>query len=146
MKYYHMSKYPLKVGDILIPNPKYEYEWSGNPWYRALEFFRPKKFLAHKDSIFMCDNEDDVEIASGAENDGETGFLVLVKPIGKVDKHDLNFGSLVQCLISEVDGIFTEEVDDKIEEACNKYWNSEASDDPCWEYLCKSAKVVKVLY
>ena len=73
--YYHGSNIFLPVGTILKPRDDYENDWIDTDFYIPLERWRPKNMLAHRESVFMTDNPDDVDLAGGG-----TEWLMTVKP------------------------------------------------------------------
>lgn len=135
-RYYHGSMNELPVGTILTPRNDYENNWGSTDFYAALEKYRPAGMLAHKDSVFMCDNDEDVDLAGGG-----TDWLFIVEPQGTVQRHDLNWGSEVSMLVSDGYDIDSTEVAN----AAKNYW--EGTPHPAesvWEYLTPAAKIVSV--
>ena len=134
--FYHGSEQHLPVGTVLSPRDDYEDRWHNTPFYQVLEMYRPAHCLAHRNAVFMCDNQDDIDSAGGS-----TDYLFTVKPLGPVSKHDMNWSSEICSLISE-----GHEFDsDEVYEAAQSYWAGEAHpDESIWEYLCSSAIVVNV--
>lgn len=134
--YYHGSYDKLPVGTILTPRDDYEDRWKHTDFYGPLEMYRPPNMLSHNKSVFMCDNPDDVDLAGGA-----TDWLFTVAPLGPVQKHDMNWSSEISSLISLGHDYDSEEVMD----AARSYWAGEESpNEPLWEYLTTSAKIIKV--
>lgn len=134
--YYHGSYDNLPVGTILTPRDDYESNWKDTDFYGPLEMYRPKDKLSHKQSVFMCDNPDDVDLAGGA-----TEWLFTVAPMGKVQRHDLNWGSEISSLVGDGHAFDSEEV----MEAANNYWAGiPHHNESVWEYLTPAAKIVKV--
>lgn len=136
-KFYHGSYDKLPVGTVLTPRgDDYEKDWQHTDFYAVLERYRPKDKLSHKQSVFMVADPDDVDLAGGA-----TDWLLTVKPLGPVQKHDLNWSSEISLLLS--DGLSAESAE--IKQAADNYWNSVPHyDENVWEYLTTSAEVVKV--
>ena len=135
-KYYHGSMDELPVGTVLTPRDNYEDNWSGTDFYAALEHYRPNHMLAHKQSVFMCDNADDVDLAGGG-----TEWLFTVEPQGKVERHDINWGSEISMLIGDGYDVNTPEV----KHAATNYWNGiPHTDEQVWEYLTPAAKIIAV--
>ena len=91
--------------------------------------------IAHKDAVFMCDNEDDLNVAGGA-----TEYFFTLKPLGPVEKHSLNWGSDISCLAENI-----KKNDKIIKIAAQNYWDSvpHHSED-IWEYLTTSAEILTV--
>jgi hypothetical protein len=112
-KFYHGSMIYLPIGTILRPNINYEENWSATDFYTVLEKYRPKHALAHRNSVFMCDNEDDIDLSGGG-----TEYLFIVEPLGKVEKHDVNWSSEISMLIS--DGFKTDS--HEVINAATNYW------------------------
>ena len=134
--FYHGSEIFLPVGTILQTNDDYEDRWKHNTFYSVLEKYRPSNQLAHKDSIFMCDNPDDLDAAGGG-----TSWVFTVKPLGIVQKHDMNWGSEIDCLIS--DGILIDSPE--IQNAAQNYWAGiPHTNESLWEYLTPKAKILEV--
>ncbi len=140
--YYHGSSTELPVGTILEPRgDAYEADWKDTDFYETLERNRPPHMLSHKDAVFMCDNPDDVDNAGGG-----TEWLFTVVPLGKVEKHDLNWGSEISLLLSDAAENSTSwQLQRKLQKAAENYWNGVPHhDENVWEYLTPSAKIVKV--
>ena len=134
--YYHGSMHKLPVGTILTPREDYEEKWKNTDFYSVLELYRPIDMIAHKNGVFMCDNPDDIDLAGGG-----TEWLFTVQPLGKTQRHDLNWGSEISCLISDGHDID----DDEIEEATHNYWAGiPHTDENVWEYITQSAKILEV--
>ena len=100
-----------------------------------LEKYRPPNMLAHKQSVFMCDDPDVIDLAGGG-----TEWLFEVEPLGVVQRHDQNWWSLMDCLISEGCPKDSEE----IEEAANNYWEGVPHGENVWEYLTPQARILSV--
>lgn len=134
--YYHGSSQPLPVGTILSPRSNYEENWGKTDFYRVLEVYRPKNMLSHRESVFMCDNETDVGIAGGY-----TDYLLTVKPLGQIQRHDLNWSSEISALVSDGYDLDSQEVED----AAHNYWQGiPHPNEQVWEYLAPKALVMKV--
>lgn len=136
-KFYHGSMDELPVGTILTPRlDDYEKDWGSTDFYHVLEKYRPSNMLSHKESVFMVDNEDDVDVAGGG-----TDWLFTVKPLGPIQKHDLNWSSEISMLISEGYSIDSKEVIN----AANNYWLGVAHpNESVWEYLTPKVEIIKV--
>lgn len=136
MIFYHGSMEKLPVGTLLTPRNEYEENWNKTDFYNILEMYRPKEMLAHKESVFMCDNPDDVDNAGGG-----TEYLFTVKPLGKIEKHDVNWGSEISMLLSDGHEFDSEEIMD----AANNYWKGIPHiNESVWEYLTPKAEIIKV--
>ena len=135
-KYYHGSSIHLPVGAILKARDEYEAEWQHTDFYNILEHYRPANQLSHKQSVFMCDNSDDIDSAGGG-----TDWMFTLKPLGLVQKHDLNWSSEISCLISDGFAPNSEEIED----AARKYWAGiPHHNESLWEYLTPSALIIAV--
>lgn len=136
--YYHGSGEQLQIGTILVSN-------KGNSSFRnegshlKLEVFRPNGFISRENCVYMTDNIEDIDNAGGFTN-----FIYIVKPIGSVSRHDLNWMSEIDCIVSETDDIEDGTVISEIKSCALNYWNGVEHDsgEPVWEYLCSSAKVI----
>lgn len=134
--FYHGSMNYLPINTILTPKDDYEQNWSGTDFYNILEMYRPKEMLAHKESVFMCDNPDDVDNAGGG-----TEYLFTVKPLGKIEKHDLNWGSEISMLLSDGHEFDSED----IMNAAHNYWTGiPHTNESVWEYLTPKCIVLNV--
>lgn len=134
--FYHGSYTKLPLGTILTPRDTYEDDWKHTDFYGPLEMYRPADKLSHKQSVFMCDNPDDVDLAGGA-----TDWLFTVVPLGPVQRHDLNWSSEISSLVSLGVPLDSNEIKD----AAAAYWSGEESpNEVIWEYLTTSAKIIAV--
>lgn len=136
-QYYHGSYTEMPVGTILTARGEnYHNDWSDTDFYNILEYYRPSNKLAHKDSVFMVADEDDIDLAGGA-----TDYMFTLVPLGKVSKHDLNWSSEISSLVSDGHDVNSKEV----KKAALNYWNSVPHhDENVWEYLTPKAKIIKV--
>jgi hypothetical protein len=134
--YYHGSMNELPVGTVLTPrSEEYEAAWGDTDFYKILEIYRPEEMLAHKDAIFMCDNPDDIDNAGGG-----TDWIFTVSPLGRVERHDLNWGSEISCLMDTDPNNIP-----LIEETALNYWRGVPHhSESVWEYLTPKAKIVAV--
>ena len=134
--YYHGSHDELPVGTVLAPRDTYEANWSNTDFYHPLEKYRPVDKLSHAQSVFMCDNPDDVDLAGGA-----TDWLFTVVPQGPIQRHDLNWGSEISMLIGDGYDIDSPEV----KAAAQNYWAGVPHpDESVWEYLAPRATITAV--
>ena len=84
----------------------------------------------------MVDDIDDIDLAGGATN-----WIFRLKPLGPVERHDINWTSEIESLLSEGHG----EADKEVIEAAKNYWTGEPHpNESAWEYLTPSAKIVEV--
>lgn len=133
---YHGSYQELPVGTILTARDDYENDWQDTDFYKPLEMYRPPDKLSHKQSVFMCDNPDDIDFAGAA-----TDWLFTVVPIGPLQRHDMNWSSEISSLVGLGYPIDSTEIKD----AAEAYWSGEESpNEVVWEYLAPKAKIIKV--
>jgi hypothetical protein len=92
--FYHGSNTPVDAGTILEPSDDYEQRWGYNWWYQALERYRPKHMLAHEDAVFMCGSPNDIDAAGGGME-----YLCIVEPLGRVEQHDMSWGSAIEIAL-----------------------------------------------
>ena len=136
MTFYHGSSDKLPVGTILKGRgDEYSAEWGNSGFYKILEYYRPSNMLAHSEAVFMTDNDDDLDSAGGG-----TDWVFTLRPLGRVERHDMNWGSEISMILDE-----TNDLDDyRFEEMANNYWSGKPSYDPLWEYLTPSASIIAV--
>jgi hypothetical protein len=131
--YYHGSSIHLPVGTILRPSLTYSADWGDTDFYDILEHYRPRHMLSHAESVFLCDNADDIDNAGGG-----TDWLFTVIPNARIERHDLNWSS-------EISGLSKEDDIEAIEYAANAYWSGlPHHNENVWEYLTPSAEIIKV--
>ena len=130
--FYHASPIPWEEGKVLAGRlDDYEHDWIDTDFYGILEKHRPRDSIGHRDAVFMCDNDDDLDAAGGS-----TDWVLVVEPLGPVERHDMNWSSAISCAVS--DGASENE----ILLFARNYWDGVPSDDPLWEYLTKSVRVI----
>ncbi len=135
-KFYHGSWNKLEVGTKLTPRPSYEDDWGNTDFYEILERYRPNNMLPHKSAVFMVGDDNDIDLVGGG-----TEWVFEVTPIGKVERHDMNWSSQISMLIS--DGYNIES--DEVKHAALAYWNGiPHEDEPVWEYLTPAAIIDNV--
>ena len=133
MNFFHGSSTPLPPGTILRNLPGYEERWGHNDFYKILEQYRPQDKLPHKEAVFLCENDDDLDaVGAGTE------FVLEVLPMGPVSRHDLNWGSEIDVLRSN--GVPAD--DPQIALAAENYWNGVPHHDPVWEVLTAEGRVM----
>lgn len=134
--FYHGSMDELPVGTVLTPRDNYESNWGATSFYAALEAYRPQSMLSHHQAVFICSDPDDVDLAGGG-----TEWLFTVEPIGKIERHDLNWSSEISMLIDDGYAINSLEVAN----AAKNYWNGTPhTGEQVWEYLTPKAKILQV--
>jgi len=144
-KYYHGSYDFLPNGTILTPsmgNFMGTFSQDEMDSHFKLEQFRPSNYLSRNDAVYMCDNPDDIDNAGGAND-----HIYLVNPQGKVEKHDVNWLSEIDFIMSEAWDNGTQEEQetiDKVQNVALNYWDGVPHyNESVWEYLVSSAKVVQ---
>ena len=127
----------LPVGTVLKPRgTDYEASWGHTDFYAALEHYRPSHMLGHKNAVFMVADPDDVDLAGGG-----TEWLMTVKPLGPVSKHDLNWSSEISMLRDDGYDIDSPEV----KKAALNYWSGVPHpNESVWEYLTPAAEIIAV--
>jgi hypothetical protein len=134
--YYHGSMDYLPIGTVLTPRDDYESRWGGTDFYHILEMYRPQGMISHKEAVFMVGKDEDLDLAGGG-----TEYVFKVIPNGRVERHDLNWGSEISMLVS--DGYSSDSSEIKL--AANNYWNGVPHrDESVWEYLTTSATIKHV--
>lgn len=135
---YHSSSINHTPGTILLPRRNYESRWGNCGFYQVLEVLRPKNKPSHKNSVFLCLSEEDLDYAGG-----ETDFCFMVEAEGELSVHDIHWSTEITCLIDDLGGgIHDCILDKKIINAAKKYWDGVASENPVWEVLVSSAKII----
>lgn len=136
MKYYHGSNIFLPVGTILVPQQNYEISWGQTDFYPILEQNRPKHCLAHKNAVFMCASDEDIDLAGGG-----TEYVFVVKPLGPVSKHDINWSSEISVALCEK----KKSLQQDLIYFSTQYWSGVSHNaESVWEYLTTSAEVLSV--
>jgi len=147
IKYFHGSYHSLPKGTILTPqkgNFMGTFSQDEMDSHFKLEQFKPPQYLSRNNSVFMTDNPDDIDNAGGASE-----HIYLVNPLGKIEKHDLNWMSEIDLIISNAWEIGQDEVEstetiDNIQKAALNYWNGTPHyNESLWEYLTTSAIILK---
>ena len=138
--FYHGSCNYLPIGTILKPRHDYEHDWGGTDFYKILEKYRPKNMLAHKESIFMVDNDLDLDMAGGC-----TDWIFIIKPLtNRIERHDMNWSSEISGIAATYhDSLEREE---QLKNAALNYWGGVPYNkgESLWEYLTPSAEIIKV--
>ena len=133
-KFYHGSAENLSIGTILVPQNDYHEHWQHNNFYTILEAHRPPAALAHHAAVFMVTDDNDLDLVGAM-----TEWVFVVEPLGPIEKHDMNWGTMIDVLISDGASSFDEEV-----VACARsYWSGDSSpNEAVWEYLTTSARIL----
>ena len=154
MRYYHGSENKLGVGTILEPQKGYGSRWGDSLFFMVLEMYRPSGMLSHAKAIFMVDNLNDIDNAGGS-----TDWIYEVQPLGKVEAHDLNWGSEIDSYISSYSGRISfsmldhelkqpehQKLRETLENLARNYWYGEEHyDEAVWEYLTPKARIINTL-
>ena len=145
IKYFHGSYHFLPNGTVLSPekgNFMGTFNQDEMDSHFKLEQFKPSNFISRNNCVFMTDNPEDIDLAGGASE-----HIYIVKPLGKVERHDLNWMSEIDLIFSEGTTENSEDSEDTIEKVKNaalNYWNGTPHyNESVWEYLTTSAKVIK---
>lgn len=135
---YHSSSVDHMPGTILLPRCNYESRWGNCGFYQVLEALRPNRKPSHNRSVFLCLSEEDLDYVGG-----ETDFYFRVKTEGELSIHDMHWSTEITCLIDDL-GLSTQDCirDKSIIDAAKKYWDGVASENPVWEVLVNSAKII----
>ena len=135
MRFFHGTYEKLENGITLSGREEeYEKDWSNTDFYKILELFRPEEMISHKSGVFLCHHPDDIDAAGGG-----TDYICEMKPVGKIQRHDMNWSSEISSIMS--DGYDLE----KIEKAASNYWKGVAygnGKDSLWEYIAEGALVL----
>lgn len=137
-EFFHGSYDELEVGQVLTCRPwLYTEAWGQTPFYQPLHRWKPVGLLRHADSVFMCADDEDIDLAGGAID-----FVYVVEPIGPVQRHDLNWSSEISALLDVTDDI----EDPRFQRAAEAYWAGEPHpDESVWEYLTTEFRIVRKL-
>lgn len=113
---------------------EYKEDWWTLDHFEVIHLHKPEGYLNHWEAVFMCEL-DDIDVCGGA-----TETAILLQPIGKVTRHDLNWGSYISSLYCEGHGMDSEEVI----RAAKNYWEGVPFDggESVWEYLAAEAVVL----
>lgn len=143
--FYHGSYHKLPNGTVLNPdkgNFMGTFTQDEMDSHFKLEEFRPSKFISRDRAVYMCDNVDDLDNSGAA-----TKHIYEVRPIGKVERHDLNWMSEIDLIMDEA---WTngqqedEETIEKVKQAALNYWNGVPHiNESVWEYLASSARIMR---
>lgn len=143
--YYHGSFDFLEEGTILTPeksaSKNSDFGYSIMESHNKAELFKPKEFLSRENAVFMCDDLDDLDL-SGASLE----HIYIVNPLGKIEKHDINWLSEIDLIMSEAkENGLAEDVNtvEKVKEAALNYWHGVAHyNESVWEYLTPKAEII----
>ena len=136
--FYHGSHDEFEIGEILTPGEDdYEEGMWNVQWYHVLHQHRPMESRQHSWSVFMVADIDDIDVAGGS-----TDYVYKVKPIGDVERHDINWASEISYLLDK--GYDADS--DEIKEAALNYWKGVPHhNEQVWEYLAPKAKIVDII-
>lgn len=112
--YYHGSDNYLPPRTVLHSRDDYENHWKTLDSFSILEKYRPAKYLKHKDSVFMVKHDYEIDAAGGG-----TDYVFLLEPLGKIEKHDMAWGTLISSLLSKK----ISNDDTQIKQCAENYWN-----------------------
>ena len=153
--YFHGSNTKLEPGTVLRGRGEaYRLEWSSlGPAYELLESRKPDGMISHHEGVFMCSENEDKNNDYGLDDidccGGGTEYICLMKPIGVIEKHDMNQMPTAVCLFDTLDELDSnsleyKEVYQQIVDCIDDYWNGVASGDPLWEYIAREAEIIEV--
>jgi len=134
----HGSDTFLSIGTILYPDPDWFKGFGANNWDNILTKYKSPQFLPRHNVVYMVDGKDKegVDVILG----DQYKYIYQVKPIGKIEKHDINWISEIETLISEKSS------EDKIKEAALNYWNGVPHyNEQLWEYVSINAKIIRLV-
>lgn len=121
---------------VLSAKPaEYKKSWSSASFYPLLHYWKPERLLSHHESVFMVGSDEDLDLAGGALD-----AVYHVEPIGQVQRHDMNWSSLISCLRDET----SDPEDPRVRRAAEAYWAGlPSSDDVVWEYLSAEFRILQ---
>ena len=131
--FFHGSYDFLPVGTILTPKENYEEFWQNTDFYSILEKHRPTHMLSHAESVFLANNEQDVDNLGGG-----TEWLFTVVASERIERHDQSWATEISIAISD------DKPEDEIKKFALNYWFGVPSKNPVWEYLTPSATIINV--
>ena len=147
-KFYHGSYDILSKGTILTPekgNFMGTFSQDEMDSHFKLEQFKPSSFLSRNNAIYMCKDIDDIDLSGGA-----TDYIYIVKPLGKIESHDLNWMSEIDLIMDEAYSHGEQEDSttiNKVQKAALNYWNGVPHfNESVWEYLTTSAEVIREVF
>lgn len=146
-KYYHGSYDFLPNGTILTPdkgNFMGTFSQDEMDSHFKLEQFRPSNYLSRNKAVYMSRDIDDIDLSGGA-----TDHIYEVQPLGKVERHDLNWMTEIDIIISDAWDSGTQEEQetlDKVKNSALNYWKGVPHyNESVWEYLVLSAEILQEL-
>lgn len=134
-EFFHGSHSNIPIGTIITKNKNYEKIWGGTDFYRILESHRPHDKPSHKNSVFFCDNIEGVEVSGG-----NIDYIFRIMPLSEFHRFDTQW---VHQLLVALDNYG--EDSKEVAKFAELYWSSTPSDDPTWEYLCDSIKILELV-
>lgn len=114
---------------------EYHAEWVALDHYEAIHHHAPAGALHHRDAVFMCDKINDIDACGGA-----TEVVALLRPLGPVNRHDMQWTGHISLLLDR--GL---KIDDpEVAEACRRYWDGtpKTEGEALWEYITPKAEVL----
>lgn len=134
MRFFHGSMDEIEPGTIMQGRgDEYEKNWETTDFYNALEQFRPKDKIAHKEGVFLCHHPDDVDLAGGG-----TDYLCEMKVLGRIQRHDMNWCTQISMLMCDDPDNIAE-----IELCAVNYWHGVPHpNESVWEYITDKAQVL----
>lgn len=140
-EYFHGSVDKFPNGTVLLPEKGHMLQTKMDSHFK-LEAFRSPNFLSRNDAVYLAQDVDDIDLAGGSID-----HVYLVEPIGRVERHDVNWLSEIESIMTyarEEGTIEDEETFEGIENAALNYWNGVPHyNESIWEFLVPRAKIIR---
>lgn len=162
--FYHGSSQPLKVGKVYRVRHWKSTDQGGVSANieSILEKHRPKNAIARNKAFYMVDKfTTDAMDLSG----GNTSYVYVVQPVGRVERHDIQWLNDIDSIMKKGDDWFNDEeytsyswhmepiikfeIPSTIKKLAQNYWTGKQypyKDWTLWEYLSPSFKVLKLVH
>jgi len=131
--FYHGSNNYLPVGTILTGGHSDGTELN-QEYQEILIQFKPNNMLHFNNAVYMVDNVEDVGNAIG-----DPEYLFIVKPLGKVERHDMSWATELEGLLDN-----PKDNENTIEQYAYNYWNGIPSSNPVFEYFTTKAEILYI--
>lgn len=140
--FYHMSPKKLELFTVLRPSGKPHLDPAIE---KLLESRRPNSSIPRSEAVYLSETVE----ASRHGLPYDEGYVHLVEPIGEVQRRDNNWIGQLQVR-HHVNPRLARLKDKRLnhlsdEEIASKYFAGEASPNPNWEVVAKSAKVMGIV-
>lgn len=100
-----------------------------------LDRYRPQGAVSRAAAVFMCDKIDDIDPAGGYVD-----YVYAVEPIGAVTRCNLHWYSELYSMALD-----DELAEETAKDIAMRYWSAAASENPLYEYLAPSARIVALI-